>query len=393
MAAQQLRIRTGKLYDGSLDPPKTNVVVTISEGKIASIEPADGKIADREAAAVTPGMINAHAHLETNGEPDVFGVYVVRTAEQRLLACVENARKALHAGVTAMRDLGSSGRNNIEIRNAVRRGQIEGPTIVAAGKPIVMTGGHGWFLGAREADGPWDVRLAVREQIKAGADCIKMMATGGVLTPGAVPGNEQLSEEEMRAGVVEAKTHGLKVTTHAIGASGIKNAIRAGVSSIEHGNLIDDEGIALMKERGVILVPTLNAGTAIVEHGEEAGIPKYAVDKAHGIIERMTENFRKARKAGIVFAGGSDAGTPFNYHEGYWREIELMTQVLEMTPREALHAATQVSGELLGIDEGHLAVGAAADLLLLDDDLERTMLALKRPLAVLKAGRIVSARV
>jgi len=132
---------------------------------------------------------------------------------------------------------------------------------------------------------------------------------------------------------------------------------------------------------------------AIVEHGEEAGIPKYAVDKARGIIERMTENFRKARKAGVVFAGGSDAGTPFNYHQGYWREIELMTQILQMTPREALHAATQVSGELLGIDEGHLVAGAPADLLLLDDDLEHTMLALKNPAAVVKHGRVVFQRV
>lgn len=393
MSAQQLRIRTGKFYDGSLEPPKTNVIITIEGKTVASIEPADGKKADREAAAVTPGMINAHAHLEFNGEPDVFGIYVIKTPEARLLACVENARKALHAGVTAMRDLGSSGRNNIEVRNAIRHGQIEGPTVVAAGRPIVMTGGHGWFAGAREADGPWDVRLAVREQLKAGADCIKMMATGGVLTPGAVPGNDQLSEEEMRAGVLEAKTHGMRVTTHAIGTNGIKNAIRAGVDSIEHGMLIDDEGIALMLEHGTVFVATLNSVTAIVENGEEHGIPKYAVDKARAIFEQMAGNYRRARKAGVKFAGGSDSGTPFNYHEGYAREIELMTQVLEMTPREALHAATQVSGELLNIKEGHLVPGALADLLLLDDDLEENTLALKRPVAVVKAGRVVFQRV
>jgi imidazolonepropionase-like amidohydrolase len=255
-----------------------------------------------------------------------------------------------------------------------------------------MTGGHGWWAGAREADGPWDVRQAVREQLKAGADCIKMMATGGVLTPGAVPGNDQLTEEELRAGVTEAHTHGMKVTVHAIGTNGIKNALRAGVDSVEHCMLIDDEGIALMKKSGALIVPTLNACVGIVENGEDAGIPKYAVDKAKMIVEHMTANFRKARKAGVRFAGGSDAGTPFNYHEGYWREIELMVEILEMTPQEALHAATQVSGELLAIPEGHLKPGAFADLLLLDGDLERSMTSLKKPVAVLKRGHIAFQR-
>jgi imidazolonepropionase-like amidohydrolase len=387
-----LTIRTAKFYDGTLDPPRSNVVVTIEDDRIASISPADGVHADREAAAVTPGLINAHAHLEMSGDPNVLGVVLLLNAEQKLLACVENARKTLHAGVTAVRDLGSAGRNNIEVRNAVQKGQIAGPTIVAAGKPIVMTGGHGWWAGAREADGPWDVRLAVREQLKAGADCIKMMATGGVLTPGAIPGNDQLTEEEMRAGIVEAHTHGMRVTVHAIGTNGIKNALRAGVDSIEHGMLIDDEGIAMMRERGTVLVPTLNACVGIVENGEEAGIPKYAVDKARAIVDHMGRNFRRARKAGVRFAGGSDAGTPFNYHEGYWREIELMVEILEMTPQEALHAATQVSGELLRVPEGHLTSGAFADLLLLDGDLERTTAPLKNPVAVVKRGRIVFQR-
>ena len=392
MATSTLKIRAGKFYDGTLDPPRSNVVVTIEGERIASIAPADGAKADREAAALAPGLINAHSHLEFNGQPNVVSVVVLLSPEQKLLACVENARKALHAGVTAIRDLGSAGSNNIEVRNAVQKGQIDGPTIVAAGKPIVMTGGHGWWAGAREADGPWDVRQAVREQLKAGADCIKMMATGGVLTQGAVPGNDQLSEEELHAGVVEAHTHGMPVTVHAIGTNGIKNAIRAGVDSVEHCMLIDDEGIALMKERGTVIVPTLNACIGIVENGEEAGIPKYAVDKARTIVERMTENFRRARKAGVTFAGGSDAGTPFNYHEGYWREVELMVEILEMTPQEALHAATQISGELLRIPEGHLKSGAFADLLLLDGDLERTMTPLKKPVAVVKRGRIVSQR-
>jgi imidazolonepropionase-like amidohydrolase len=388
----QLRIRAGRLYDGTLDPPRTNVVVTVVEGRITGIEPADGVAADREVAAVVPGLINAHAHLEMNGEPQTLSVHVLRNPEQRLLACVENAQKGLRAGVTSLRDLGASSRDAIEVRNAVLSGALDGPTIVAAGIPLCMTGGHGWWFGARETDGPWDARKAVREQLKAGADCIKVIATGGVLTPGAVPGNDQLTEEEMRAAIAEAQTHGLRVAAHAIGTNGIKNAIRAGVSSIEHGSLVDDEGIALMKERGTMLVPTLNALMGIVENAEEHDIPKYAVDKARAIRAAMEENLRRARKGGVRFAGGSDAGTPFNRHEDYAREIELMTTMLEMTPREALHAATQVSGELLGVDAGTLAVGGRADLILLDGDLEQDTRTLKAPRAVLKSGRTVFER-
>ena len=387
-----MRIRTGKFYDGTLDAPKSNVILTIRDGKLQSVEPADGAASDREAAAVVPGLINAHAHMEMNGEGQTLRVHIMRNEEQRLLACVESAQKGLRAGVTALRDLGSSGHNNVEVRNAVRSGQIEGPTIVAAAKAICMTGGHGWWFQSREADSPWDVRKAVREQLKAGADCIKFIATGGVLTPGAVVGNDQLTEEEMRAGIEEARTHGLRVAAHAIGAHGIKNAIRAGVTSIEHGSFIDDEGISLMKKHGTTLVPTLNALMGIIENAAEFDIPQYAIDKARMVGEEMQNNLRRARKGGVRFAGGSDAGTPCNRHEDYAREVELMTTMLEMTPREALHAATQVSGDLLNINEGHLKAGAPADLLLLDDDLERNTLALKQPRAVYKTGRQVFER-
>jgi imidazolonepropionase-like amidohydrolase len=392
MTPPPLRIRTGRFYDGTLSPPRTNVVVTVAEGKVASVEAADSAAADREAAAVVPGLINAHAHLEMNGEAQTLAVYRLMSQEHRLLRCVESARQALYAGVTSMRDLGASVRNAIEVRDAIAKGMIEGPTVVCAGAPIVMTGGHGWWGGARETDGPWDARKAVREQLKAGADCIKVMATGGVLTPGAVPGNDQLSEEEMRAAIVEARTHGMRVAAHAIGTSGIKNAIRAGVTSIEHGSLIDDEGIALMKERGATLVPTLNALMGIVENAGTGAIPEYAVCKAHVVGDAMRENLLRARKAGVRIAGGSDAGTPFNRHDNYAREIELMTQMLEMTPREALHCATQISGELLGLEVGTLAQGATADLLLLDRDLETDAKGLFTPRMVVKAGRIVCER-
>ncbi len=184
-----------------------------------------------DAACVIPGLINAHVHLEMSGEAQTQSVFVLTTPVQRALVAAENARKTLAAGVTAVRDLGSSHSIAIGVRDAVTSGGLAGPSVVAAGHAICMTGGHGWFIG-READGGPEVRKAVREQRREGADCIKFIATGGVLTKGAVPGIEQLSEDEMRAGIEEAHRHGMRCAAHAIGTSGIKNALRAGIDSI-----------------------------------------------------------------------------------------------------------------------------------------------------------------
>jgi imidazolonepropionase-like amidohydrolase len=240
----RLAIRCGQLYDGSGGPAQTNVTVFVEGGRIERIvgndEPIDDETARRlEAAAVTPGLINSHAHLEFSGEPNI-GVLLLTTPIGKTLISAANARHSLEAGVTTVRDLGAAASTAIELRDAIATGAHVGPTIVPAGRALCMTGGHGHFIG-RETDGPWDARKAVREQRKAGAECIKLIATGGVLTKGAVPGLDQLTEEEMRAAVVEAHTHGMRVAAHAIGTNGIKNALRAGVDSIEHGHLLDDE--------------------------------------------------------------------------------------------------------------------------------------------------------
>jgi imidazolonepropionase-like amidohydrolase len=248
-----------------------------------------------------------------------------------------------------------------------------------------MTGGHGWFLG-REVDGPWDARKAVREQRKAGADCIKLIATGGVLTKGAVPGLAQLLEEEMRAACDEAHRHQMRVAAHAIGTEGIKNALRAGVDSIEHGHMLDDEALGLFKKTGAYLVPTLTAPTCILEHAEEGGQPDYVVRKAREINEYMLRNIRKAFESGVKIAGGSDAGTPFNYHDKYAEEVILMQRLLGMSAQQALHAATATAAELIGLHRGVLAAGEPADMLLLDRDIANDLTVLRTPSAVFKAG-------
>jgi imidazolonepropionase-like amidohydrolase len=379
-------VRAGILYDGTLEPPKQNVDVVIGDGRVKEIRVAGGEC-DHQAACVTPGLVNAHAHLEGSGEPDMMTMIETTTRNQRLLRAVENARKSIKAGVTTIRDVGSSNAIGQDVRDAIEEGRIAGPRMRAAGNVLCMTGGHGWPIG-RAVDSPWEARKAVREQMKAGADCIKLIATGGVMTKGAVPGNAQLQPDELEAAIFEAHRHGLRCAAHAIGTEGIKNALRAGIDSIEHGTMLDDEAIELFKRHNAYLVPTLCAPTCILAHIEEGGMPKYVKDKARNVNEIMLTNIRKAYDAGVRIAGGSDAGTPYNYHENYAMEVELMWSLLGMTPQQALHAATAVAAELIGLHRGLVAIGEPADLLLLDRDAGKDVRSLQDPQLVLKSGVI-----
>jgi imidazolonepropionase-like amidohydrolase len=391
----RIAIRTGRLYDGTDAAPRQNATLVLEEGRIAGIAGTDGPAdADRtyEAAAVVPGLINSHVHLEVNGEPDTATFFLIRTPAERTLDSARNARLSLEAGVTTVRDLGGAATNAIVLRDAIARGEHVGPTIVPAGRALCMTGGHGFFLGSRETDGPWDARKAVREQRKAGATCIKLIATGGVLTKGAVPGQDQLTEDEMRAAVTEAHTHDMRVAAHAIGTNGIKNALRAGVNSIEHGHLLDDEAIELFKQRGTYLVPTLAAVWRIYENVAGGAQPDYVVRKATEIYHQAGENIGKAYRAGVKIAGGSDAGTPYNRHEDYAYEVELMSTVLGMTPQQALTAATATAAQLLGVDAGVLAAQRPADLLLLDRDPGADVRAVREPRVVIKGGAVAHER-
>jgi imidazolonepropionase-like amidohydrolase len=380
-------VRAGIFYDGTLDAPKSNVDIEIDAGRIVDVRAGQGE-SDFYAACVTPGLVNAHAHLEMSGEPDTMLAVVTSTPGQRTLRAVENARKSVMAGVTTIRDVGSSNAIAADVRDAIVAGRIPGPRMRAAGAVLCMTGGHGWPI-ARIVDSPWEARKGVREQLWAGADCIKLIATGGVLTKGAVPGNAQLTPEELTAAVDEAHRHGMRVASHAIGTLGIKNALRAGVDSIEHGHMLDDEAIALFKERGTFLVPTLTAPTCILAHIEDGGQPAFVLAKAHTVNEAMLVNIRRAYEAGVRIAGGSDAGTPFNYHDAYAYEVELMSMLLGMTPHQALHAATAVAAELIGLHRGILAKGEPADLLLLRGDAGTDVRALRDPEHVIKDGTLV----
>jgi len=381
-------VRAGIFYDGTLDAARRDVDLVIEDDRIAEIRPASGTC-DLEAACVTPGLVNAHVHLEMSGEADTMTFCATSTQNQRLLRAVENARRSLQAGVTTVRDVGSSHAIAQDVRDAVNAGRIPGPRISAAGYVLCMTGGHGHFLG-REVDGPWDARKAVREQLKAGADCIKTIATGGVLTRGAVPGNAQLTYDELAAAVDEAHRHGMRVASHAIGTQGIKNALRAGVDSIEHGHMLDDEALELFASTGAYMTPTLAAPTCILAHIGGGGQPQFVLDKAKTVEQAMLVSVKRAFESGVKIAGGSDAGTPYNPHQNYPQEVELMHRLLGMTPQQALHAATEVASELIGLTRGVLAPGEPADLLLLEADIADDIATLRAPLLVIKAGSVVA---
>jgi imidazolonepropionase-like amidohydrolase len=299
------------------------------------------------------------------------------------------------AGVTSVRDLGGKDGIDLIIRDAIRSGLIPGPRMLASGRLICMTGGHGWQIG-READGPDEVMKAAREQIKAGADVVKFMATGGVMTPGVEPGSEQFTEEELRAGIQEAHKVGRKTATHAMGTQGILNALRAGIDSIEHGVFLDEETISLMVNRDVPLVPTISALYHIESKGVEAGIPAFAVDKTLRLKHSYIESVRMAREAGVRVAMGTDAGTPFNVHGENLGELQRLVEV-GYSPMEALESGTRVASQVLGLENelGTIEEGKLADLVMVDGNpLEEVGLLLKTEAIrlVMQGGKLVKGK-
>ena len=366
--------------------------VAIEDGQISAVGTDDPALEEANAERVTdvsgeyiaPGLIDSHVHLPMDGRPDVEE-YLDDTAYMASYRTAENLRTAVSAGVTVVRDLGSRETLAIDAATAVAEGTIEGPRVVAAGENVVMTGGHGYWFG-READGPAEIRKAVREQLKAGAEVIKCMATGGVLTSGAQTGAPELTPEELEALVETASAKGVPTAAHAHGDRGIENAVRAGITSIEHGTFMSRETAKLMADRGTYWVPTASALRGIVEHGVEAGIPEEAVAKAEEAAEAFGSAFENALSAGVRVAMGTDAGTPFNYFGNIPGELSYMVEY-GMAPETALEAATVNAAELLGLDDvGRVESGYRADLVVLDADPNTDATAWQSPTAVYKDG-------
>ena len=342
-----------------------NIIAFVGETK--KIRPSTkDKVFDISGKSILPGLIDAHVHLCLDGSPDPMTSLLKDSTPQLTLKAAHHARQTLNAGVTTIRDMGGKDYVDLAIRDGIESGLLQGPRMICSGRVVCMTGGHGWQFG-READGTDEVREAVREQLKAGVDFIKLMATGGVMTKGVDPGATQFTLEELLAGVEEARKAGRRTATHAQGTEGIKNSLWAGVNSIEHGFFLDDEAVDLMLEMNAFLVPTLNAPYQIIRGGVKRGVPRYAVEKSKAVMKSHFQSVRRAYKAKIPIAMGTDAGTPFNCHGENLKEMELLVKAA-MTPMEAIVATTKIASEVLALEKkiGTLEKGKLADLIVVD---------------------------
>lgn len=364
------------------------VDIGIAGGRIAAVgRDLEGDTVTQVNGYIAPGLIDGHVHLMMDARPDTSSIGMESPTALAYNAAA-NLRAAIEAGVTTVRDLGASADVAIEAGRAVADGRLAGPRVLACGRSVVMTGGHGHWFG-READGVAEIKKAVREQLKAGADVIKCMATGGVLTEGALTGRPELDRSELEALVEVAAAKGVPTAAHAHGAQGIKNAVKAGVASIEHGTFMDREAAELMADRGTVWVPTASALKGIVEADPDAGIPEYAMEKGVEAAEAFEDAWSVALDADVPIAMGTDAGTPFNELGDAPRELEYMVDY-GLTPEAALEAATVNAADLLGLDNvGLVREGFRADLVVLDTDPSDDVTAWQNVTSVVADGTIV----
>ncbi len=393
MSDETLVLRGARIIDGTGAEPVRGRAVVVEGATITAVvdeaRAPRGRAVDLAGHTLLPGLINCHVHLCLGAEADPVRPMREEPLAMTAIKALVRARLTAEAGVTTVRDLGGRDYVEMAVRRAIGEGLMAGPRIVAAGRPVCMTGGHGHFL-AREADGPDDARKAVREQLKAGADVIKLIATGGVMTPGVEPGSPQLTRDEMRAAIEEARKGGRRTAAHAMAATGILDALAAGITSIEHGVFLTDEIVAHMRRDGTYLVPTLNAPVAIASGGLAAGIPDFMVRKSEEVLASHVASFQLAHRAGVRIAAGADSGTPLNPHGSLLPELELMVKY-GMTPLQAIHSATGVAAECLGLATitGRIAPGYAADLLAVAGDPAERIQALGNPRLVLAGGRFI----
>ncbi|MGH2662969.1 MAG: amidohydrolase family protein [Actinomycetota bacterium] len=376
--------RNATIIDGTgRDPEEGQDFVVDSDGRIVSIgrnlpEEADAHEVDLSGKFVMPGMIDCHFH-GVYEEVSCYEDYDLRRPiEESTLYHAKNAQTILESGFTAAREVGTRGLVSVSTSKLIQEGVLRGPRLVPGGRIISSTGGltdaYGHWVNNEHAlgyvvDGVNDVLKAVREQIKYGTKCIKVEASGGGITLYAGSDKQTMTEEEMRAAVHEAHRNGVRVACHAMGTESIKNGVRAGVTTIEHGSFLDEEGVGLMKERGTIMTPTISVLYFYVHKGSEVGFPDWVVENLRAALKSHIESFKMAADNGISMTVGSDSGHAFNPQAGIASELELMVKY-GFSPMQAICAATLNGAKAAGISKsiGSLEQGKLADFLVLNSD-------------------------
>jgi imidazolonepropionase-like amidohydrolase len=397
-------VRCGKLLDVRSGRMLTDqIIVFDASGMITAVGPAastspTGGVAvhDLSNATCLPGLIDVHTHL--TGDPSGSGYQGLGISVPReALTGAKNARLTVRAGFTTVRNVGASGYTDVALRDAIDAGDVQGPRMMVSGPPLGITGGHCdnnllpfeyHYRAEGVADGPWAARAKVRETIKYGADVIKVCASGGVLSKGDQPGTPQYTLEELQAIAEEAHKLGRKVAAHAHGTQSIKDAIRAGIDSIEHSSLIDDEGIALAKQHGTYLVFDIYNDDFILQEGAKAGMLAESIEKEKKIGRLQRENFRHAFQSGAKIAFGTDAGV--YPHGDNARQFGKMVE-WGMKPLDAIQAATIRAADLLGwsAKAGVLEPDHYADIIAVSGDPLSDVRALESVKFVMKNGAVV----
>ncbi|QUL37822.1 amidohydrolase family protein [Erythrobacter sp. JK5] len=387
-------VERGRLVADPVVTIEDGVIVSVTTGAAPQVDGAD--YVDLAGKTILPGLIDMHVHLTSDS--DVHGYRRLAISDERaVITGVVNAERTLMAGFTTVRNVGAGSFGDVDLRDAIAEGDIVGPRMFVSGPPIGITGGHCSdnnllppeyeASGENVADGPWAARAAVRKNRKFGVDLIKTCSTGGVLSKGTKVGAPQYTVEELTALVEEAHSHGLRVASHAHGAEGIVNALKAGVDTIEHASFIDDEGIRLARESGAYLNMDIYVTEFILGEGEAAGILPESLEKERVVGQTQRDNFRKAHRAGAKMSFGTDAGV---YPHGQnARQLSRMVQ-FGMTSAEALRAATLNSADALGQKGtlGVIAAGASADIIAVNGNPLADVALLENVQFVMKAGEI-----
>jgi imidazolonepropionase-like amidohydrolase len=383
-----LAIRAARLFDGVNAEPVHHPLVLVESGKVLGVHqgepPADAEVVDLGDVTLLPGLIDSHIHLCFDASADVVGHLSTVDDEQLLAEMRVAARRALLAGITTVRDLGDRGYTAIALREECAADPTAGPHVLTSGPPMTVVKGHCWYMGG-EAEGVEGVRAGVRERVERGVDVIKVMATGGELTPGTLPHEPSYGPAELRAAAEEAHRHGLPITAHAHGRTGIVNAIDAGFDMIEHcsfltedGACADDDVIAMLARKGVTVVSTL---------GRLPGLP--IKPRIEALTPQIVEVFRRIREAGVTLVCASDSGiVPAKPHDVLPWAAEMFVNTNGATPLQALRAMTSIAARACRVDDrkGRVAPGYDADLLAVPGNPLEDILALARPAAVYRLG-------